>query len=146
MPLKVIGKNKHGEVIFRREDDDGTVVLLVCDEFDSLEEAAGPAISPEPDEPPPPREKKGDGGGGSFPMFLRAAADHTLTIDISRLPRGALMFSPTHLASSAIESLEAGHSYLDLDEQSAADFGFRGLAPTPDPDSSRRPEEMGSAG
>ena len=42
----VIGKNQHGEVVFIRRDEDGTFVVLTCEDLDSLDELAGRVIVP----------------------------------------------------------------------------------------------------
>lgn len=131
MPFKVIGEGKHGDVIFRREEADGTVVLLVCEEFASLDEATGPVIAPEPDDKDPEQgaDESAPGGNRVFPLCeraasLRAASDEPLVVDISEMPKGMLLFTPGQFTREAIASLEAGKTCVVLNEQSAREFGF----------------------
>ena len=120
----VIGKNQHGEVVFIRRDEDGTFVVLTCEDLDSLDELAGRVIVPrsieDDDEDPPPDD-------GGFPLLLdthRSVADTALRIDISDLPQGFLLFNPTKLGRTALEALEFGVREVHLDQDSAGKFGF----------------------
>jgi hypothetical protein len=122
----VIGRNLRGEIVFIRKDEDGTLVVLTCEDLDSLDELAGSVIVPRRIE-----DEEGDDQPqeeGSFPVGLldthQSAADTALTIDISDLPRGLLLFEPAKLARSALALLQSGETEVRLDPSSAVDFGF----------------------
>lgn len=122
-----IGKNKQGEIVFIRQDEDGTLVILTCEDLDSLDELAGPVIVPRRIED----TEEDDGHSpkpGSFPLALlethQPAADTALRIDISDLPQGLLLFNPAKLATHGLALLESGKAEVRLDEDSAGAFGF----------------------
>ena len=122
----VIGKNVHGEVVFIRMKEDGTLVVLTCEDLDSLDELAGSVILPRSEDT---EEKPDDSSGdGVFPLAgleaLRPASDAPLRIDISDLPQGLLIFNPATLAREALRLLESGEAEVHLDEDSARAFGF----------------------
>jgi hypothetical protein len=120
----------HGEIIFCREDDDGTVIVLTCEDLESLDDVIGPVIVPQRiDEDADPKASKPP--PGSFPVVelfaqsdLSPASDQPLLVDISEMPRGLLIFNPRQLTHGAFDLLEVGETHVTLNEQSAHKFGF----------------------
>jgi hypothetical protein len=121
--LDIVADQEHGEVIVTRREADGTVVKLICKE----EDGPAPAIVPEPHEPQPPPKK-----GGIFPMLFNSM-ESVLRVDISDLPRGILRFDPGEFASAAMHRLRLGETEVALTENSASEFGYRGLTEIPLP-------------
>jgi hypothetical protein len=126
MAIDVIANGQHGKVIVRRANTDGTVVLLVCEEFESVDEMIGPVLVPvtpdhEERERLPDPEKR-----SRYPM-LAQFIEQPLVIDVSPLPEGILQFAPEPFARQAISMLSQGVHDVELDEDLAREFGFRGL-------------------
>jgi hypothetical protein len=121
MAIEVVSGNSHGKVVLVDEKDDGSVVLLVCDEWQPGTELVGPTIVPEPD--PPPNEEDGIFPMGVLPMGIERSG--TVTLDVTALSPGVHAFASGHFCETAIRLIRMGVQRLALQPQDVQQFGLR---------------------
>jgi hypothetical protein len=120
MAIDVVSRGKRGRVWIKDERDDGVIVMLVCEEADSLldgilgDKGVGPVVA----EPDPHK-------GGTFPMeFDEPDKPFQLTLDTSKLSSGLQRFRLARFVQRAAELAEEGVGKVTLDEETAESFGW----------------------
>src|SRR3954453_3594077 len=119
MAIDVVSRGKRGRIWIRGAREDGAIVMLVCEEADSLldgilgDKGVDPII-PEPD----PHKR------GTFPMeFHEPDKPFELTLDTSKLSSGLQRFRLGRFVRRAAELAEEGVGKVSLDDETAESFG-----------------------
>lgn len=122
MAIDVVANDYHGKVVVRDTKDDGSAIILVCDEWDPSRPSAGPTVFPDPDERvqdednPPERV--------IYPLGVTASLG-TLEIDVSDIPSGRSAFDSGRFCEAAVSVLLTGTRRIRLGPYEAEAFGFR---------------------
>jgi hypothetical protein len=123
MGLEILGRERAGRVLLKDDREDGTIILLVCEEAGI--EPSGLVVHPD-------REEDGE-GDGPFPtgahfaqLERRGAATEgfTLSIDTSKMPSQIMKFDMEQFVSMAINSAEHGVREVALTTDEAPLWGY----------------------
>lgn len=128
MAIQVVARSHTGSVILRDDRDDGSFVLLVCDEYDP---AAGGAVLGTPS----------TGDDEEWPMVaalaerteqfaeahdLAPAEPFVLVVKLDAMPAGPLRFDIDRFIDAVVEAVERGEETITLDLERAEDWGYLG--------------------
>jgi hypothetical protein len=128
MGLEIVGPTgRHGKVIVSDEREDGTLVLLVCEEYPG---SGGTLVRPEDDEP------DSDDGGLPWPTTAQRQLSGTLafrppfefTLNVEGMPPGINRFSFDRLLTAVESAVESGVDEVTVRPENAALWGWLGPA------------------
>ncbi len=125
--IEVIHGSSHGTVVLLDEKDEGTVVVLVCEEWEPGMELAGPTIVPVHEANSGPEEEEEEEEGifpmGALPLGLERIG--AVKIDVTALSPGVQAFNAERFCEAAIRLIREGVERFPLQPREGEEFGFR---------------------
>lgn len=125
----ISGDRELGTVVLKDQRDDGSVVVLICEEHGGAQGGGAGVVGV-----PAPPDDSGDSENWVYPMKRAAetaatqtdaSAKFNLTLDLTEMPRGPLEFEIDRFTEQASMAAHRGEDVVLLDEHRAEEWGFR---------------------
>lgn len=116
MSIQIVARGSAGKIIIRDRREDGTIIVLVCEEFEPTD-GGGIIIPPDDDE-----------NDGPYPMLVQRGIveqSFTVEVDTTALPGGPQLFTSREFLEQALDTAAQGVRRVSIDLENSARWGHR---------------------
>jgi hypothetical protein len=117
MAAEIVARGRAGKIIIRDHREDGTIIVLVCEEFEPTD--GGGIIIPRADD---------DEDDGPYPMLVQRGIveeSFTLEVDTTAMSGGLQVFTSREFLEQALETAAQGVRRVSIDFGNSERWGHR---------------------